>query len=97
MVSARGQWASPPWGPPWCLPGELRATEGRGAEGLRELMAGGLPPGLGWGLQWCQEEGAGYGVGSWLLPLGLGTLGTGEGGPSCPLRGLGVVVLEAET
>ena len=71
--------------------------EGRGAEGLRELMAGGLPPGLGWGLQWCQEEGAGYGVGSWLLPLGLGTLGTGEGGPSCPLRGLGVVVLEAET
>ena len=30
MVSARGRWASPPWGPPWCLPGVLRATEGRG-------------------------------------------------------------------
>ena len=41
------------------------------------------------GLQWCQEEGAGYGVGSWLLPLGLGALGTGEGGLSCPLRGRG--------
>lgn len=25
-------------------------------------------------------------MGSWLLPLGLGALGNGEGGPSCPLR-----------
>ena len=80
VVSARGRWASPPWGPPWCLPGVLRATEGRGRRAAPRPGVGATVVSGGGSRLWC---------GVLAAASGPGGPGHWRGWPELPTAGAG--------